>query len=163
MPIELKMLVWSVALTILQMLIAALGAQMQVGLPPLAGNRDNMPPLEGFAGRAQRAHRNMLENLVLFAALVLTAQALNRFDATTALGAQLFFWARLVYAPVYWVGVPWLRTVGVGMPTRDTMPRIWSSVRVARMALPTPVSCRFARRPTSVNIRIAWGEGCWAT
>ncbi|MFO1136701.1 MAG: MAPEG family protein [Rhodoblastus sp.] len=110
MPIELKMLVWSVALTILQMLIAALGAQMQVGLPPLAGNRDNMPPLEGFAGRAQRAHRNMLENLVLFAALVLTAQALNRFDATTALGAQLFFWARLVYAPVYWVGVPWLRT-----------------------------------------------------
>ena len=37
MPIELKMLVWSVALTILQMLIAALGAQMQVGLPPLAG------------------------------------------------------------------------------------------------------------------------------
>ena len=110
MPIELKMLVWSVPLTILQMLIAALGAQMQVGLPPLAGNRDNMPPLEGFAGRAQRAHRNMLENLVLFAALVLTAQALNRFDATTALGAQLFFWARLVYAPVYWVGVPWLRT-----------------------------------------------------
>ena len=110
MPIELKMLVWSCALTIVQMLVAAAGAQMQVGLAALAGNRDDAPPLVGFAGRASRAHRNMLENLVLFAALVLTAQALNRFDATTALGAQLFFWGRLVYALVYWIGVPWLRT-----------------------------------------------------
>lgn len=110
MPIELKMLVWSCALTIVQMLVAAAGAQMQVGLVALAGNRDDAPALVGFAGRASRAHRNMLENLVLFAALVLTAQALNRFDATTALGAQLFFWARLAYAPVYWIGVPWLRT-----------------------------------------------------
>lgn len=110
MSIELKMLVWSCALTIVQMLVAALGAQMQVGLPPLAGNRDDMPPLTGFAGRAQRAHRNMLENLVLFAALVLVAQVAGKTNATTALGAQLFFWARLVYAPVYWAGVPWLRT-----------------------------------------------------
>jgi uncharacterized MAPEG superfamily protein len=110
MSIELKMLVWSCALTIVQMLVAALGAQMQVGLPPLAGNRDDMPALTGFAGRAQRAHRNMLENLVLFAALVLAAQVAGKTNAATALGAQLFFWARLVYAPVYWAGVPWLRT-----------------------------------------------------
>ena len=54
--------------------------------------------------------------------------------------------------------VPWLLTVGVGMPTRPTMPRISASESVARIALPTPVSCRLARRPTSVNIRIACGR-----
>lgn len=110
MSIELKMLVWSVALTIVQMLVAALGAQTQVGLPPLAGNREDMPALTGWAGRASRAHRNMLENIVLFAALVLVAQVAGKTNATTALGAQIFFWARLVYAAVYVAGVPWLRT-----------------------------------------------------
>jgi uncharacterized MAPEG superfamily protein len=83
---------------------------LQVGLPMLAGNRDNMPKFVGWAGRAQRAHFNMLESLVLFAALVLLAQVTGRLNAMTALGAQLFFWARLAYAVIYVVGVPWLRT-----------------------------------------------------
>lgn len=117
MSIELKMLVWSVALTIVQMLIAALGAQLQVGLPPLAGNRENMPDMMGWAGRASRAHGNMLENIALFAAVVLVAQVAGKTNATTALGAQIFFWARLVYAGVYLAGIPWVRTAvwGVSM------------------------------------------------
>ena len=110
MGTELSLLVWSVALTFGQMLVAATGATMQVGLPALAGNRDGVPELTGWAGRAQRAHRNMLESLVLFAALVLVAQATGMTNATTALGAQLFFWARLAYAVVYLAGIPWLRT-----------------------------------------------------
>jgi uncharacterized MAPEG superfamily protein len=64
----------------------------------------------GWAGRAQRAHRNMLENLVLFAALVLVAQVSGKTNAMTALGAQLFFWGRLLYAPVYIAGIAWVRT-----------------------------------------------------
>ena len=107
---DLKLLVWSTALTVVQMVIAALGAMLQVGLPVLAGNREGLPEFAGWAGRAQRAHRNMLESLVLFAALVLVAQAAGKANAMTALGAQLFFWARLVYAPVYIAGIPWLRT-----------------------------------------------------
>jgi uncharacterized MAPEG superfamily protein len=110
MPLELKLLAWSVALAFLQMLVAASGATLQVGLPMLAGNRDNVPKLASWAGRAQRAHFNMLESLVLFAALVLVAQATGRLNSTTALGAQLFFWARLAYAGVYIAGIPWLRT-----------------------------------------------------
>ena len=108
MSIELKLLVWSCALALAQMVVAAIGAQLQVGLPPLAGNREGMPELTGFAGRAVRAHRNLLESLVLF--VVLVAQVSGKTNATTALGAQLFFWGRLAYAPVYWIGVPWLRT-----------------------------------------------------
>jgi uncharacterized MAPEG superfamily protein len=115
MPLELKLLVWSVALTLVQVVVAATGAIMQVGLVPLAGNREGLPPIEGWAGRALRAHRNMLENLVLFAALVLTAQVAGRTGAMTALGAQLFFWGRVAYAPIYIIGVPWLRTAVFGV------------------------------------------------
>lgn len=107
---DLMLLVWSVALCVVQMLIAASVKAPQVGLSTLAGNRDNMPPVSGLAGRAARAHANMLENIVLFAALVLVAHVSGRANEMTALGAQLFFWARLVYAAVYLVGIPWIRT-----------------------------------------------------
>ena len=110
MTIELKLLVWSTALALIQMLIALLAAIVQAGLMPLVGNRGNLPSFEGWAGRAQRAHRNMLESLVIFAVLVLVAQVAGKSNATTALGAQLFFWSRLAYAPVYVIGIPWLRT-----------------------------------------------------
>ena len=81
------------ALTVVLVVIATLGAMQQVGLPKLAANRENMPEMPGWAGRAERAHRNMLESLVLFAVLVLVARALNISTDTTVLGAQLFFWA----------------------------------------------------------------------
>lgn len=115
MSIDLKMLVWSVLLTIVQVVVAVLLGMGQVGLPTLAGNRDHLPEFEGAAGRAHRAHRNMLESLVLFAALVLTAHVAGRANATTALGAQLFFWGRLVYAGLYVAGIAWVRTAAWGV------------------------------------------------
>jgi uncharacterized MAPEG superfamily protein len=108
---DLKMLVWSVVLTFVQVLVAVLAAQGQVGLGMLAGNRDGVLTLGGFAGRAQRAHRNMLENLPLFIALVLVAQVAGKTDATTLLGCQLFFWGRLAHWLIYLAGIPWLRTL----------------------------------------------------
>lgn len=107
---ELMLLAWAVALTFAQMLVAVTGATLQVGLPALAGNRENLPPITGWAGRAQRAHRNMLENLVLFAVLVLIAFYTQKTNNMTLLGAQLFFWARLAYAAIYLAGIAWLRT-----------------------------------------------------
>jgi uncharacterized MAPEG superfamily protein len=108
--LELKLLVWSVGLTIVQMLVAVVGAMTQVGLPALAGNREGLPHLTGWAGRATRAHFNMLESLVLFAVLVVAASVVGKINAMTALGAELFFWGRLAYAPIYILGIPWLRT-----------------------------------------------------
>lgn len=110
MTLELKLLVWSTVLASMQMLVALVAAIAQVGLLPLIGNRENLPSLDGLAGRAQRAYRNMSESLVVFAILVLVAQLAGKTNVTTALGAQLFFWARLAYAPVYVIGIPWLRT-----------------------------------------------------
>src|SRR5262249_26463215 len=101
MSLDLKLLVWSVVLTIVQCVIAVFGSMLQLDLPTLAGNRDNFPTIDDWAGRAERAHRNMLENLVLFAALVLVAHVAGRANAMTALGAQLFFWAGLAYLPIY--------------------------------------------------------------
>lgn len=107
---ELSLLVWSIILCLIQMVIGAGALHSKVGLPTLAGNRDGMPEVIGLAGRAQRAHRNMLENLPLFAALVLIVQVTGHNSPMTVLGAQLFFWARLAYAAVYLIGIPWLRT-----------------------------------------------------
>ena len=110
MTLELELLIWATVLALIQMLIALLGAIAQVGLAALVGNRENLTAIDGWAGRAQRAHRNMLESLTIFAALVLVAQVAGKSNAVTALGAQLFFWSRLAYAPVYVIGIPWLRT-----------------------------------------------------
>jgi len=107
---ELMLLVWAALLTLVQAVIAVQGAMMQVGLPVLAGNREGMPEIKGWAGRAARAHRNMLENLVLFAALVLVAALAGKTNGTTLLGAQIFLYARIAYALVYIAGIPWLRT-----------------------------------------------------
>ncbi len=111
MTIELKMLVWSVALAFVQMLLSVTGALFQVGLPVLAGNRDKPIEYAGWVGRSVRASYNMLENLALFAPLVLVAQVAGRNSAVTALGAEIFFLARLVYTGVYLVGIPYLRTL----------------------------------------------------
>ena len=107
---ELSLLLWAVVLTLVHAVVAVQGALMQVGLPMLAGNRDGLPEIKGWGGRAARAHRNMLENLVLFAALVLVAVVAGKTNAMTLLGAQIFLYARIAYALVYIAGVPWLRT-----------------------------------------------------
>lgn len=108
---EMILLLWTVALALAQVLIAVPGAMMQVGLPALAGNRENLPAITGWAGRAQRAHRNLMESLPLFAALVFVGVAISKSNEMTVLGAQLFFWGRFAYALLYIGGITWLRTV----------------------------------------------------
>jgi uncharacterized MAPEG superfamily protein len=107
---DLRYLVWSVALTFVEIMVAALAANGQVSLGALAGNREDMPVMTGFAGRAQRAYRNMLETLPIFIALILVAQIAAKTNAATLLGAELFFWGRLAHWLIYLVGIPWLRT-----------------------------------------------------
>jgi len=111
MSMDLKYLLFSVLLAFVQVLIAAASANQVVGLGTLAGNREGMAELPGFAGRARRAHLNMIENMVLFTALVLVTAVAGKANAMTAMGALIFFWARLIYAVIYLLGIPWLRTL----------------------------------------------------
>ncbi len=108
---DLKYLLFSVILTFVQMLVAAMGANQAVGLNTLAGNREGLPEIKGWAGRAKRAHLNMVENMVLFAALVLIAAVAGKANAMTAVGAAIFFWGRVAYAVIYVAGIAWLRTL----------------------------------------------------
>ena len=60
--------------------------------------------------RAERAHHNLVENLAPFAILVLVAHVAGKANATTALGATLFFWGRVGHAAAYIAGIIYLRT-----------------------------------------------------
>ncbi len=112
MPIEIKWLAWSIALGLGYVLIAATLGTHQRGLKWNAGNRDGEPtPLTGAAARAARASHNFLETFPFFAAAVLAVVFTKANTPHTALGAELYFWARLAYLPIYIVGIPYLRTL----------------------------------------------------
>ena len=112
MTTELCLLVWSVVLGLVQIALAASGSVAQRGLGWALSARDGEArALTGIAARLGRASHNFLETFPLFAAAVLVAFALQRHDGMTVLGAQLYFWARLVYLPVYTAGIPYLRTL----------------------------------------------------
>jgi uncharacterized MAPEG superfamily protein len=68
-------------------------------------------PQSAWAERMQAAHTNTVENLVVFAALVLAADAVNVHSETTVLACALFFWCRLIYVVVYTAGIPVARTL----------------------------------------------------
>lgn len=111
MPIELKMLAWSILLGLVYVLVAGALVTAKRGIKWNAGNRDTpAEPLTGPPARAQRASGNFMETFPFFAAAVLAVIALERQSPQTALAVQLYFWARLAYLPVYVIGIPYLRT-----------------------------------------------------
>jgi uncharacterized MAPEG superfamily protein len=110
MTTELTLLVWSTALAVGQAMLAAVGGNLQKGVPSMIGNRDD-DAFTGWVGRAYRAHRNLLESLVLFAILVLAVQVSGRSNDQTRLGAELFFWARVAYVPCYLLGLVGIRSL----------------------------------------------------
>lgn len=110
MPVELSYLIASVGVFFVMILVQALWSDMEHGIKSGVSARDGVVDKSVRVGRAKRANQNMIEGMILFVPLVLAAAYLERFNAQTALGAMLFFWARLAYAPLYWFGVPWLRS-----------------------------------------------------
>ncbi len=112
MKIELTMLAWSAVLCVALALPYTIGFMMELGLPALAGNRENFPAGTGWVGRAKRAHANMVENLVPFAALALAVVVAGKTSGMTATAAELFLIARLVHAVAYIAGISWVRTLG---------------------------------------------------
>jgi uncharacterized MAPEG superfamily protein len=108
---ELTMLMWASILYVLQIMIGALAADIQNGIPWGIGNREVRPEVEGWGGRAQRAYVNMAESLLPFACLVLIAYSLDRTGEWSVLGAEIFLLSRLAYAVLYIGGVKILRSL----------------------------------------------------
>lgn len=111
MTIDLKMLAWSILLGLFYVVVAASFATQQRGLKWNAGNRDGeLKPLSATASRADRAYHNFLETFGFFAAAVLAVTFAKLNTAHTALGSEIYFWARLAYLPIYIIGIPYVRT-----------------------------------------------------
>ncbi len=81
------------------------------GLVDAVGYPENPKPLAKWAQRLKAAHYNAVENLVVFAALVLVAQAAGIHSAAIAGAAAVYFWARVVHAIAYAFAIPWVRTL----------------------------------------------------
>lgn len=112
MTIELEMLAFSIILGFVQIVLAAHAASLQHGYVWTASARDEpKPALTGVGGRLERALRNFLETFPFFAAAVLMAHAAGRHGWMTEWGAQLYFWARLVYLGLYVAGVFLVRSL----------------------------------------------------
>lgn len=82
---------------------------------PLPGDD---PFEQEWAHRAYRAHMNAIENIVIFAPLVLAVQVTGANNEATAMACMVYFWARVLHAPFYILNTPVVRTVayfvGVG-------------------------------------------------
>lgn len=112
MSVEIRMLVFAALLGIVQLMLGASASTMQRGLKWNLSPRDEKkPPLTGIAGRLDRAFYNFMETFAFFAAAILVVTEMKLTNSTTALGAQTYFYARLVYLPVYALGIPALRTL----------------------------------------------------
>ncbi|HKA74496.1 MAG TPA: MAPEG family protein [Xanthobacteraceae bacterium] len=112
MTTELKLLALSVVLGFVHIVLASHAASFRYGYRWSATARDqSMPPLEGVAGRLERAARNFLETFPLFAAVVLLAHVAGKESALTWWGANLYVWARVSYLPLYASGVFLVRSL----------------------------------------------------
>ena len=112
MTVEISMLAWSIALGLFHVLLGAALMTRQRGMKWNASSRDGeAKPLVGVAARVERGLRNFLETFPFFVAAVLAVVLTQRTNAETALGAQVYFWARLAYLPIYAAGIPYLRSL----------------------------------------------------
>ena len=112
MTTELSMLLWSVVLGLVQIALVSAYSLSRRGAAWAAGPRDETKPaLVGIGGRLDRARANFMETFPFFIAAVLAAHLLQVHDSMTVLGAQLYFWARVLYVPAYAAGIPYLRSV----------------------------------------------------
>lgn len=112
MQIEIHYLGWAIVLGLVQLLLADALVTRQRGMEWNTGPRDVDPgPASGKAGRSERALRNFYETFPFFAAAVVAVVATGQADAWTALGVKLYFWARVVYVPLYVYAVRYVRSL----------------------------------------------------
>lgn len=123
MKSEIMYLVWVTTLTALIWIPYILNRIAVQGLLDAVGYPENPKPQAKWAQRMLAAHANAIENLVVFAALVLSAHALGVSNSATVLACAVYFWARLVHLLAYTFAVPWVRTLAfaVGFAAQITL------------------------------------------
>jgi uncharacterized MAPEG superfamily protein len=110
MTTELKYLALVATLTAFIWIPYILNTIMVRGVLDAVGYPENPKPLARWATRMKAAHYNAVENLVVFAALVLVANAVGVKGGATAMACMIYFWARAVHLLAYTFAIPWVRT-----------------------------------------------------
>ena len=112
MTTELRVLLFAIILGVIHILIGAMLATKQRGAKWNMSPRDGKSAeLTGLAGRMDRASKNFLETFPLVAAAILLVHVTQSSSSTTALGAQIYLGARVLYIPLYAMGIPVVRTL----------------------------------------------------
>ena len=111
MTSELTMLTWVALLTAVLWVPYILNTIMVRGITDAVGYPSDPAPIASWASKAKAAHYNAVENLVVFATVVLIAHAAGVSNDTTVMACNVYFWARLVHYLAYTFAVPWVRTL----------------------------------------------------
>ncbi|MEJ6398992.1 MAPEG family protein [Yoonia sp. 208BN28-4] len=108
---ELTYLTYSVILLLVHVIVQATFSDLSKGLGWALGPQDEKRDQNEIAGRIERALHNYLQTYPAFIALALMLNLTGSADVTTALGAAIWFWARVAYIPAYASGIPLVRSV----------------------------------------------------
>ncbi len=109
---ELVWLTYTLIMTALFWVPYILNRLKEMGLWTAVSNSNaDTTPGAAWANRMMKAHRNAVENLVIFAPLVLALQAAGISTSLTVTACMVYFFARLSHFIVYVLGVPVLRTL----------------------------------------------------
>ena len=108
---ELSYLTWTTIITALMWMPYVLNLIAVRGLVAAVSYPVDPKPLAPWAARMKQAHANAIENLVVFATLVLVAHIAGVNNEVTAIACAAYFWARVVHFVVLGFGIPWIRTL----------------------------------------------------
>jgi len=111
MSIELKYLTWISVATAFMWIPYILNAALKFGLVKSMAYGDRDSAMDPWAKRMKKSHYNAVENLVIFAPLILILNGLGISNETTQCAAATYFYARIAYYLIYTFGIPWLKTL----------------------------------------------------
>lgn len=111
MAVELQYLTWVIVFTAVMWIPYVTNLILVRGMVDAVGYPENPKPIAPWATRMRAAHYNAIENLVIFAALVLVGQDLGIANEATAMACIIYFWARVVHLVAYTFRIPWVRTL----------------------------------------------------
>ncbi|TGN40260.1 MAPEG family protein [Marinobacter confluentis] len=96
------------------------------GLGEAMGYPDTPKPQSPWAQRLMKAHQNAVENLVVFTALVLVANAMEIGTESTAIASMVYFWMRLAHAVAFTFKIPLVRTFSFFISFGAQMVFVWT-------------------------------------
>jgi uncharacterized MAPEG superfamily protein len=125
MKLELLWLVFVTTLTAVIWIPYILDRIAVWGLMDAVGYPENPKPQSPWARRLMAAHANAVENLVVFAALVLAAHAAGVSNSATLLACEVYFWARVAHVLACTFAVPWVRTLAFAVGFGSQVTLVW--------------------------------------